>query len=77
MSNVVIISGGLLRDLAVHIHVSILPKFPRIQAAITVNQSSLCYTVGACWLSTLNNSSAYHVYPQIFNYPFPAPFPSW
>ena len=44
-NNVVIASGEQQRDLAIHIHVSILPtslpfRLPNIE------QSSMCYTVG-------------------------------
>jgi len=30
------------------------PNFPPIQAATNIEQSSMCYTVGPCWLSILN-----------------------
>ena len=50
-----IVSSGQQRDSAIPIHVSILPKTPlpsRLQC--NIEQSSLCYTVGPCWLSILN-----------------------
>ena len=38
-----------------HIHVSILPKTPfPSRLAQNIEQSSMCYTVGFCWLSILN-----------------------
>ena len=47
------VSGEHRRNSALHIHGSILPpNYPPIQAAS--EQSFLCYTVGPCWLSTLN-----------------------
>ena len=49
-----IVSGGQ-RDSAVHTHVSILPQIP-LPSRLPHNteQSSLCNTVGPCWLSILN-----------------------
>ena len=52
INNVVIVSGVQQSDSVVHIHVSVLFKilFPfRLS-----HKSSLCYTVGPCWLSILN-----------------------
>ena len=56
INNVVIVSGEQWRDSAIHIHVSILPQTPlpsRLPHNV-VEQSSMCYTVGPCWLSILN-----------------------
>ena len=50
-----IISGGKQKDSVIHIHVSLLPQttlpssFPH-----NIEQSSLCYIVGPCWLYILN-----------------------
>ena len=55
MNNVGIVSGGQQRDSAVYIHVTIL-----LQASLpsrlphNIEQSSLCYTIGPCWLFILN-----------------------
>ena len=55
VNNVVIVSGGQQRDSAIHIHVSILLQTP-LPSRLPQNteQSSLCCTVGPCWLSILN-----------------------
>ena len=53
--SIVIVSVEQQRDSAIHIHVSILPQTPlpsRLPHGI--EQHSLCYKVGACWLSILN-----------------------
>ena len=55
MNNVVLLSGVQQSDSLIHIHVSILFQslflFRLLQS---IEQSSLCYTVGPCWLSILN-----------------------
>ena len=51
------VSGEQQRDSAVHTHVSIPPKLPSHPGChVTHNteQSSICYAVGPCWLSTWN-----------------------
>ena len=54
-NNVVIVPGEQQRDSAILIHVSILPQTPvPSRLRHNVDQSSLCYTAGPCWLSTLN-----------------------
>ena len=56
VNNIVIVSGEQWRDSDMHIHISILPqtllpsKLPH-----SIEQSSMCYTVGPCWLSILNS----------------------
>ena len=46
-----------LTDWVTHIHGSILPQTPLpSRLAHNTEQSSLCYTVGPCWLSILNIS---------------------
>ena len=50
-----IVSGEQRRDSAIHIHVSILPQTPLpSRLPHNIQQSSLCCTVGPCWLSILN-----------------------
>ena len=51
INNVVIVSGVQQSDTAIHIHVSILFQilFP-FRLFHNIEQSSLCYTVGPCWL---------------------------
>ena len=54
-SNVVMVSGEQWRDSVIHIHVFILLQ-TRLRSKLPYNteQSSLCYTVGHCWLFILN-----------------------
>ena len=55
MNNVVVISGEQQRDSAIHIHASILPQTPLPSRLLdNIEQSSLGYTIGPCWLSILN-----------------------
>ena len=55
INNVVIVSGGQQSDPAKYIHVSILHQTPFPSRLLhNIDQSSLCYTVGPCWLSILN-----------------------
>ena len=50
--NVVIVSGEQQRDSAIHIHISNLPHTPfPSRLSYKIDQSSMCYTVGPCWLS--------------------------
>ena len=56
INNVVLVSGVQQGDsVTLHIHVSILFQilFP-FRLLQNIEQSSLCYTVGPCWLSSLN-----------------------
>ena len=87
----VIISGEQQRDSAIHIHVSILPKTLHSAIHIHVSslpqtllpfrlphnieQSSMCYTVGSCWLSILN--IAVHVHPKLDPVFWFFPFTPW
>ena len=58
MNNVVIVSGGKQRDSAIHMNVSVLPQIPLpSRPPHNIEQDSLCYTVGPCWLSELPNYS--------------------
>ena len=55
ISNVVIVSGEQGRDSAIDIHVSILPQTLLLsRLAHNVKKSSMCCTIGFCWLSILN-----------------------
>ena len=60
-----------------HIHVSILLQTPLLsRVPHNTEQSSLCYTVGPCWLSILSTAmcTCVHVHPKLPNYPFPSSF---
>ena len=49
-----IVSDEQWRDSAIHIHVSILPQTPLpSRLPHNTDQSSICYTVGPCWLFIL------------------------
>ena len=53
-----IVSCEQWRDSAIHIHVSIFPQTPLPSwLPHNVEQSSMYYTVGPCWLPILNISS--------------------
>ena len=55
IKNVVIVSDELGRYSGIHMHVSILCQTPLpSRLAPNIEQNSLCYTVGPCWLSVLN-----------------------
>ena len=57
INNDVTVSGGQQRDPAIHIHVFILPQTPLpSRLPHNIEQSSMCYIVGPCWLSILNIS---------------------
>ena len=58
-------SGGQQRDLAIHIHVSIVPQTPLpSRLPDNIEQSSMCYIVGFYWLSSFNYSSVYMYIPN-------------
>ena len=67
----VIVSGRQQRDSAMHIYVSIFPQTPLpSRLSHDFEQSSLCYTVGPCWLFILNiaecacpSQTSYHFLP--------------
>ena len=55
ISNVVLVSGVQQRDSVIHIHGCILFQILfLIRLLQNIEPSSLCYTVGPCWLSILN-----------------------
>ena len=54
-NNVVIVSGEQRKDSVIHIPVSILSQTPLpSRLPRNIEQSSLCYTAGPCWLPVLN-----------------------
>ena len=57
INNVVLVSGVQQSDSVTHIHVSVLSQilFP-IRLLQSIEQGSLCYTVGPCGLSILNTA---------------------
>ena len=62
INNVVIVSGGQQRDSAIHIHESILPQtsLPS-RLPYNIEQSSLCYSVGPCWLSIISIAVCFQI----------------
>ena len=54
INNGVIFASEQCKDSAIHIHVSILPQPLPSRLPYNTVQSSMCYTVGPCWLSILN-----------------------
>ena len=55
INNGVIVAGEQWRDSAIHVHVSILFQTPLpSRLPHNIEQSSMCCTVGPCWLSILN-----------------------
>ena len=69
-----IVSGEQQRDSTIRIYVSILPQTPLpSRMPHNIEQSSLCYIIGPCWLSILNIASVYD-HPKLPNYPFPLSF---
>ena len=54
MTNNVLISGTQQGDSVIHIHVSIFQILFPFRLLKCIEQHSLCYTVGPCWLSMLN-----------------------
>ena len=65
ISNVVIVSGGQQKDSTTHMCVSILSQAPLpSRLPHNIEQSSMCCTVGPCWLSILN--TAVYTHPYVF-----------
>ena len=55
INNFVIVSGNSEGTLVIYMHVSILPQTPLpSRLPHNLQQSSLCYTEGLCWLCILN-----------------------
>ena len=55
INNILLVSGVQQSDSVIHMHKAILFQvlFP-YRLLQNIEQSSLCYTVGRCWLSILN-----------------------
>ena len=54
INNAVIVTGEQPKDSVIHMHVSVLPQTPvPSRLPHNIEQSSLCYTIGPCWLSIL------------------------
>ena len=53
MSNVILVSGVEQSDSVIYIHVSMLSQILFPFRLRNIEQSSLCYPVGPCWLSIL------------------------
>ena len=75
INNVVLVSATQQSDSVTHIHVSILFQiiFP-FGLLQSIEQNSLCYTVGPCWLSILNKALC-TCSSQTPNLPLPLTFP--
>ena len=56
LTNNVIVAGEQHRDSAIHIHVPILPQTPLPFRPSHIEQSSIRYTVGPCWLPIPNRA---------------------
>ena len=57
INNVVLVSGVQQSDSVIRIHVSTLFQvLSPFRLSQNIEQSSLCYTVGPCWLSILNTA---------------------
>ena len=55
INNVVLVSGVHQSDSVIHVHVSVFFQIHfSFRLLQNIEQSSLCYTVGPCWLSVLN-----------------------
>ena len=70
-----IVSGELQRDSVIHKHVSVLPQTPLpSRLPHNIEQSSMSYIVGPCWLSILKIAVCTCVDATLPNYPFPSSF---
>ena len=66
INKVVVVPGEQQMDSALHIHVSILPETLLPSSLVhNIEQSSMCYTIGLCWLSILNIT--------VYAWPFQSP----
>ena len=70
--NIVLVSSVQQINSVIHIHISILFQilFP-FRLLQDIEQSSLCYTVGPCWLSVFKYSSVYLLIPNSQFIPLP------
>ena len=72
INNVMIVSGEQWRDSAMHIYVSILPQtLLPYRLLHNSEQSSLCCTIGPCWLPILNIAECVYSHLRLPDYPFP------
>ena len=72
VNNVVIVSGEQWRDSAIHIHAFILPQTPLSpRLPYNIEQSSMYYTGGPCWLSIFKYSCVYMSIPNSQTIPSP------
>ena len=57
-------------------YIHMYPFFPKLPSRLphNIKHSSLCWTVGPCWLSILNRQCV-HVHPKLPNCPFPTSLP--
>ena len=61
-----ILLGDQRRDSAIHTHVSILPQAPLPSGLPhNIEQSSVCYTVGPCWLSAAATAKSLQLCPTL------------
>ena len=68
------VSGEQGRVSAIHIHVSILPQTPLPTGLPhNIEQSSVYYIVGPCWLSILNIAVCTVSTPDSLSFPQPVP----
>ena len=75
VNNVVTVSGEQQRYSAIHIHVSILPQtLLSSRLPDNIEQSSMCYTIDACWLFILNKAVCTCL-SQLPDCPFSPSFP--
>ena len=74
INNVVIVSGGQQRGSVIHIQVSTLPQTPLpSRMPHNIEQSSVCYTVGPCWLSIVNIAACTCPSQTLLTIPSPQP----
>ena len=72
INNVMIVSGEQWRDSAMHIYVSILPQtLLPYRLLHNSEQSSLCCTIGPCWLPIVNIAECVYDHFRLPDYPFP------
>ena len=73
--NVVLVSGVQQSNSVIHISILFQVLFP-FKLLQNIKQSSLCYTIGPCWLSILYTVVCI-CQSQTPNLPLPATFPLW
>ena len=73
INNVVVVSGGQQKDLAIRIHVLFSPQTPLL--ATYIEQNSMCHTVAPCWLIHFKYSCMYISIPNSLTVPSAHPSP--